>query len=80
MAHFTAHKTAKNDFDAKLITASFLEVEASNGSYLAVSQDWNFKIANTRRGPNDSAFDKSIIDDVQLSHSDYVSNGASTSL
>ena len=47
---------------------------------MVVNQDGMFNIANIRRGSNERAFDRNIIDDVKLSHSDYVSNGASTSL
>ena len=32
------------------------------------------------RDPNESAFDKGIIDEVKLGHSDYATSGASTSL
>ena len=39
-----------------------------------------FEIFNIRRGPNESAFDKNTIDEVELSHSDYVSDGVSTFL
>ena len=44
-----------------------------------MNQDGIFKIANIGRGPNESASDKNILDDVELSHSEYVSNGALTS-
>ena len=80
MAQFTAHKTAKNDFDTQWIAVYILGVETSSGSYLVANQDGIFKIANTRRGPNESAFDKGNIDEAKLGHFVYVSNGASTSL
>ena len=78
MAQLAAHKTAKNNSDTTWIAAYFLGVETSSGSYLVVNQDGIFTIANIRRDPNESAFDKNIIDDVKLSHADYVSNGSST--
>ena len=80
MAQLTAHKAARNDFGTKRIAAYLLGVETSSGSYLVANQDGIAKIANIRRGPNESVLDKSMIDEVQLGHSDYVSNGASTSL
>ena len=80
MAQFTANKSIKNDFDTKWMAAYFLGVETASGSYLVANKEGTFKIANIRRGPNESAFEKAILDEVTLSHSDYVSNGAATSM
>ena len=80
MASFTANKSIKNDFDTKWIAAYFLGVETASGSFLVANKEGTFKIANIRRGPNESAFEKAILDEVTLSHSDYVSNGAATSM
>ena len=47
---------------------------------MVTNKDGIYNITNIRRGPNESAFDRGIIEEVKLGHSGYVSNGASTSL
>ena len=55
-------------------------METSSGSYLVANSSGVFKIANLRRGPSENSFDAAILSDVKLSHSHFISNGASTSL
>ena len=79
LAQFTADKSAKDDHDSRWIDAYFLGVETASGSYLIANGDGVFKVANIRRHTSDTAFDAGILDAVAVTHSSYVSNGASSS-
>ena len=80
LVQFTADKNIKNDHDSRWIDAYFVGVETASGSYLVAGANGIFKVANLRRNTNDSAFDIEILDIVKSSHSEYVSNGASSTL
>ena len=80
MVQFTADKSVRNDFEILWIPAYSFGVETSSGSYLVANSSGVFEISSLRLGPSESPFDAAILSDVKLSHSHFISKGASTSL